>query len=119
MIMHITAYIVVEDADPELVDAFTDRLMEALMSQDTIDPDVGGSLQNGQVEVGFYLAVESTAEGQAIGARLLHEAVQAAGLEPEEAWTDIPGRPNRASLENFLTDHPDMVRQVRAELEPA
>jgi hypothetical protein len=107
---------------PELVDQFTDGLMEALLAKEpeALDADVRATLTTGDVEVVFFIEAQTTAEAHSRGPALLHEAVRAAGVEPQGSWTDVPGHPNHGTLDEQRVcrePHPTAtVRRVSSEL---
>lgn len=88
----ITAEIRITDARAEVIDRFTDRLMEALVDNGgVIEPGISGSLARGEVCVQFYVDTATRAEADSMAPRYLHDAIKAAGVRPTHDWTDIPG----------------------------
>lgn len=92
------------DAPEDVVDRFTDRLMEALLANPEVqDPGLSGSLAKGEVFVHYTLSGDSVVELDSMGPRHLHDAVMTAGIRPIAPWTDIPEIANDGELED-VTD---------------
>ncbi|MGH8896205.1 MAG: hypothetical protein ACRDZ4_04070 [Egibacteraceae bacterium] len=84
------------------MERFADRLMDALVSEESV----------------------IDADGWSQGPALLFKAVQEAGMPPLHEWTDVPGarnygRVDPAAVLRRLVSRERLLRSVRAELLPA
>jgi hypothetical protein len=74
----VTATVRLSSAGLHVIDRWVDALADALLDAGAGDPQVGGSLTGGRIEVRLSVPAEDPADAGAVGADLLREAVRAA-----------------------------------------
>jgi hypothetical protein len=61
-----------------VIDRWTDALVDALLDAGAGEPEVGGSLTGGRIEVRMTVAAEDAGDAAVVAADLLREALHAA-----------------------------------------
>ena len=74
----VTATVRLASAGLHVIDRWVDGLADALLDAGAGDPQVGGSLTGGRIEVRMTVAAEDLADAGAVAADLLREALRAA-----------------------------------------
>jgi len=74
----VTATVRLASAGLHVIDRWVDGLADALLDAGAGDPQVGGSLTGGRIEVGMTVDAEDLADAAAVAAGLLRDALRAA-----------------------------------------
>jgi len=74
----VTATVRLASAGLHVIDRWVDGLADALLDAGAGDPQVGGSLTGGRIEVGMTVDAEDLADAGAVAAGLLRDALRAA-----------------------------------------
>jgi hypothetical protein len=74
----VTAEVRLASAGLHVIDRWTDALADALLDAGAGDPQVGGSLTGGRIDVRMTVEAEDVADAGAVAADLLREALRAA-----------------------------------------
>jgi hypothetical protein len=74
----VTATVRLASAGLHVIDRWVDGLADALLDAGAVDPQVGGSLTGGRIEVRMAVEAEDVADAGAVAADLLREALRAA-----------------------------------------